>query len=345
MAVITISREPGALGRDVAARVAGHLGFVLVDKARLAQLWSEVDLDEINLGGVDEWIPYNEPEMDPETEAAVKLVPDLIAQLAEEHDLVVIGRGAQGLFCDRPGTLHVRTVASRRFRVQQLQTRERMSAAEARERIRVLETRRSRYLRFLYGLNWSDPGLYDMTLRMDRLSVEQARNLILTAVDEMRIRQVPRNNIVEDLLPETVERHANGRFANDAEEEFASFLDFYRIPYEYEPRSFPLETNPEGEVLEAFTPDFYLTEQDLYIELTTMKQSLVTRKNRKVRKLRRLYPDVNIRIFYQRDFNRLLAKFGILAEKSGKPPANPDQKLQNPLSSGRSVNEETGGSR
>ncbi len=108
MAVITISREPGALGKDVAARVAGQLGFVLVDKARLAQLWSEVDLDEASLGGVDEWIPYNEPEMDPETEAAVKLLPDLIAQLAEEHDLVVIGRGAQGLFRNRPGTLHVR---------------------------------------------------------------------------------------------------------------------------------------------------------------------------------------------------------------------------------------------
>ena len=75
----------------------------------------------------------------------------------------------------------------------------------------------------------------------------------------------------------------------------------------------PLEADAEGRVIEAFTPDFYLPEQDLYIELTTMKQSLVTRKNRKVRKLRRLYPEVNIRIFYQRDFYNLLAKYGLLA--------------------------------
>ena len=93
---------------------------------------------------------------------------------------------------------------------------------------------------------------------------------------------------------------------------------FYCIAYKYEPRSFPLETDAEGNITEAFTPDFYLPEQDRYIELTTMKQSLVTRKNRKVRKLRRLYPDVNIRIFYQRDFYQLMAKYGILADNAAE---------------------------
>jgi hypothetical protein len=143
-------------------------------------------------------------------------------------------------------------------------------------------------------------------------------NLILAAVDEAKIRQVPRSRIVEGLLHETIEPRENGPFANTAEEEFARFLEFYRIAYEYEPRSFPLETDAEGNITEAFTPDFYLPEQDRYIELTTMKQSLVTRKNRKVRKLRRLYPDVNIRIFYQRDFYHLMAKYGILADKAAK---------------------------
>jgi hypoxanthine phosphoribosyltransferase len=99
------------------------------------------------------------------------------------------------------------------------------------------------------------------------------------------------------------------RFANDAERECARLLDFYGVPWEYEPRTFALEHDPEGRVTEAFTPDFYLPEQDLYVEVTVMKQALVTRKNRKLRKLRERYPDVRIKLFYRRDIERLAQRF------------------------------------
>ncbi|MBA2616280.1 MAG: hypothetical protein H0U90_11005 [Actinobacteria bacterium] len=97
---------------------------------------------------------------------------------------------------------------------------------------------------------------------------------------------------------------------NRAELEVARLLDFYGIPWQYEPRSFVLEEDEDGRVREAARPDFYLPEQDLYLELTTMKQSLVTRKNRKIRKLRERYPDVRIKLFYKRDFERLVQKYG-----------------------------------
>jgi hypoxanthine phosphoribosyltransferase len=98
-------------------------------------------------------------------------------------------------------------------------------------------------------------------------------------------------------------------FANQAELECARILDFYGLRWEYEPRSFVLEEDGDGRVLEAFTPDFYLPEQDLYLEVTVMKQSLVTRKNRKIRKLRERYPDVKIKLFTRRDFQRLARKY------------------------------------
>ena len=101
------------------------------------------------------------------------------------------------------------------------------------------------------------------------------------------------------------------RFANAAELEYAKILDWYGIRWQYEPRTFVLERDAEGRVTEAFTPDFYLPDQDLYLEVTVMKQSLVTRKNRKLRKLRRLYPEVRIKLFYERDFDRLAARFGL----------------------------------
>jgi hypothetical protein len=86
-------------------------------------------------------------------------------------------------------------------------------------------------------------------------------------------------------------------------------LDYYDVPWEYEPRTFVLEEDDDGRVLEAFTPDFYLPDQDLYVEITAMKQSLVTRKNRKLRKLRERYPDVRIKLFYRRDLERLAQHF------------------------------------
>ena len=99
------------------------------------------------------------------------------------------------------------------------------------------------------------------------------------------------------------------RFANDAELECAKILDYHGVPWQYEPRTFVLAEDEEGCVLEAFTPDFFLPEQDLYLEITVMKQSLVTRKNRKLRKLRERYPDVQVKLFYKRDIERLAQRY------------------------------------
>jgi len=101
------------------------------------------------------------------------------------------------------------------------------------------------------------------------------------------------------------------RFANDAEVECARILDYHGIAWQYEPHSFVLEQDENGRVLEAFTPDFYLPEQDTYLEVTVMKQSLVTRKHRKIRKLRERYPDVKVKLFTRRDFERLARKYGL----------------------------------
>jgi hypoxanthine phosphoribosyltransferase len=95
------------------------------------------------------------------------------------------------------------------------------------------------------------------------------------------------------------------RFVNEVELECAKLFDYYGVPWEYEPTTFVLERDAEGRVTCAFTPDFYLPEQELYIEVTVMRQSLVTRKNRKLRELKRLYPDVKIKLFYRRDIERL----------------------------------------
>jgi len=99
------------------------------------------------------------------------------------------------------------------------------------------------------------------------------------------------------------------QFQNSAELECAKILDYYAVPWEYEPRTFVLERDDDGRVTKAFTPDFYLPEQDLFLEVTVMKQSLVTRKNRKLRELREQYPEVNVKLFYKRDIDRLAQRY------------------------------------
>lgn len=107
-------------------------------------------------------------------------------------------------------------------------------------------------------------------------------------------------------------------FAHQSEREFARILDFYQIDWEYEPRTFELQWDEAGNPTESFSPDFYLPEFDLFIELTTLRQSLVTKKNRKLRRLRELYPDINIKLFYNRDFKGLMNKYDIPVVPNGQ---------------------------
>jgi hypothetical protein len=101
------------------------------------------------------------------------------------------------------------------------------------------------------------------------------------------------------------------RFAHNSERQFAKLLDFYAIAWEYEPRTFVLERDGDGNPAQAFTPDFYLPAYDLYIEITTLNQKLVTKKNRKARRVQELNPDVTVKVLYQRDYLELLVKYGL----------------------------------
>ena len=105
--------------------------------------------------------------------------------------------------------------------------------------------------------------------------------------------------------------HESVAFAHPSERDFARVLDFYGVEWRYEPRTFVLSENADGHPTEAFSPDFYLPDLDLYIELTTLKQRLVTKKNCKIRELRERYPGVNVMILYRRDWQNLAVKYGM----------------------------------
>lgn len=107
------------------------------------------------------------------------------------------------------------------------------------------------------------------------------------------------------------ESRNNITFAHPIEEEFAAILDFYNIAWEYEPHTFQLDWDKQGNVKEAFSPDFYLPHQELYIELTTLRPSLTRLKNRKIRRMNELYPEVKVKLFKRKDLRNMMFKFGI----------------------------------
>ena len=327
MAIVTVARTLGSWGDRVAVALAEELGFTLVDRERLEESIREQGLESLGFGSIDEEMDENYlggGELDSTIDLHIDLIRTLIADIALSRNVVITGRGGQFLFQGFPSALHLLVIASLPNRITWLKEEQRINAKQATRAIAGNDRRRSNYIRYLYGEEWLEPNHYDLVMNMDHITIPDAVELAVHAVNlkgitghetetNERLEALKFNSMsrLADLL---VEQHSQilrpeKVFANPSEEKFARLLDFYRVKWEYEPKTFPLAWDEEGKVVEAFTPDFYFPEQDLYIELTTMKQSLVTKKNRKVRQLKELYPDINIKIFYEKDYHRLFHKY------------------------------------
>ncbi len=311
MALLTIAGSPASRWEEVAHGTAQLLGFQLVTESRLAQGLAR-EFGEIAIPA-RAWAP-----------AAICV----LAPPAREQHLVVAVDGAEELFSATPAVFRVRVEAPGALRVGNLMLDRRLESVEASACLQDLDHARKRLRKARFGKIAAAPSPWDLTLNLARMDVAVATDILAAAAAkrlehqgmlpaalaeewlfEARL-QLARRAIVP--TAQTADREtARASFGHPSEKMFANLLDFYRIEWEYEPRTFSLQWNKEGEVTAAFTPDFYLPQFDLYVELTTMKQSLVTRKNRKVKLLRAIYPHINIQVFYQKDFQDLVSKYSL----------------------------------
>ena len=309
MALLTISGDPASRWEEVAQGAARLLKFELVTESRL-EPWLNEEFGGAAIEG-RAWRP-----------AAVSIV----ARMALEHHLVVAVCGSEALFGSMPLVLRAGVIAPEGRRIGNLMLDRRLERPEAKKVLaeldaQVRESRRARFGRARAA--WEN---FDLVLNAETLDSRQmaevlgaaaeARGLaelgLLSAPAEAQLQFQTRLQLAKYGIKPAARAHLKlAAFGHPSEELFANLLDFYRIQWDYEPRSFPLQWDKDGHVTEAFTPDFYLPEFDLYVELTTMKQALVTRKNRKVKLLRAIYPHINIQVFYQKDFQDLIFKYGI----------------------------------
>jgi cytidylate kinase len=313
MALIAVSGHPGCRYEEVARICAQRLSFELLTQSRIQALAGEEF-------GAEAAIPDR---------AYSSLVTSVLARLATQHHIVYCAVGGEVLARHFPGMLRVHVVAPENVRIGNMMLDHRLERAAARQLLLDREAADRADRKAKFGKTKATADLFDLVLNAESLTSEQMAALIETAVvsgglaergylspaAEQQLQFQVRLKLARfGIVPPGNITLRKKIFANQSEEMFANLLDFYRIAWEYEPRSFTVQYDKDGGVAEAFTPDFYLPEFDLYLELTTMKQSLVTRKNRKVRLLRELYPHINIQVFYQKDFENLIFKYG-LAER------------------------------
>jgi hypothetical protein len=315
MAILTVSGPPASRFEEAAHAAAQVLRFELVTEARLEQWLAE---------------EFGERPVPPRAwrHAAVSV----LARMAAAHHLVIALDGAAQLFPPLPMLLRAGVAASLTRRIGNLMLERRLERDAAARELAQLDRACTQLRRARFGQAAAPPlEAYDLILNAETMdSAELAEILraavcvrrlpdlgLLPAAEEARLQFEARLRLARyKMAPAGRADLKKPTFSHASEELFANLLDFYRIQWIYEPRSFPLQWDKDGNVTEAFTPDFYLPEFDLYVELTTMKQSLVTRKNRKVKLLRAIYPHVNIQVFYQRDYQDLVFKYGLRASEA-----------------------------
>ncbi|HET9014467.1 MAG TPA: cytidylate kinase-like family protein [Thermomicrobiaceae bacterium] len=203
MSAVTISRQYGCGGGEIAKRLAGRLSWTLIDHQIVANVAEQLGISPDEARARDEHgasfvsrvldalltttpeVPVT-PDSMPSTPGAIyhEAVSRVIEEALRTRHVVIVGRGGQALLQDRRDVLHVRVVAPLAQRVAYVTQREGLSAAEARARIHSREQDRARYLQAHYRRGPDDALLYDLTINTQVISLDGAVDLLLLALEQ-----------------------------------------------------------------------------------------------------------------------------------------------------------------
>lgn len=314
MQIITISRQTASGGKELAQELSNRLGLQLIDRKYVLKNWLPEVADEHQLHMLEQSSKFYTKISNPNAEKKDQIsFADYIAKRlkkkSENTNLLILGLGSQIIFENNPYALHFKIVASEEYRCKQLKKTFGLLHDEAVRELELADRKHRRYVWRIHNQDWEQTTLYHLTLNMGGLNLEETLSIIMNIVDLKKENPQALNN--KESEKTKVENKSQRNFGHESEKEFAKILDMHHIEWEYEPSEFPLEWDPEGNVIMAFRPDFYLSEHQTYVELTTMKRKYTTEKNKKVRLLQELYPHIKIKIVYKKDFEKLAEKFDL----------------------------------
>ena len=203
--IVTVSRQIGAGGSEIAGRVAAALGFRLVDNELIDRVALQTGLSRTYVANREERAPgflerlvralsRSAPELqsapperppEPEETSLVAATEKVVADLAAEGRVVLVGRAAPAVLSGSHDVLHVKIVATVPFRIARIREADRIDEREAERRLRESDANRARYHRHHYGRDWGDPANYHMVLNTGSLGVEGATDLIVVRARAM----------------------------------------------------------------------------------------------------------------------------------------------------------------
>jgi len=306
MAIITISRQSGSLGDELANYLKEKLGCEIISRGYAMENFFG-DLPEEEIDRLNESAKFFMDKIEGTDVTYKERLIESLKQKADGSDnLIVLGIGGCVILGDREDTINIRVYAGEETRRNRISRRYNLSPDDASSTLAIGDRKHKRFVSFLFNTDLSSPELYDLTFNTDKLSVEECADAVLSlaAKHDTRLR-ISRETQENDSIDHQTQTPV---FKNPTEEEFARILDMYNIEWMYEPKTFPIEWDAEGNIKMAFSPDFYLPKFNIYLELTTMEQKYVTKKNKKARMVMELYPGTNVRIVYKKDFLALVER-------------------------------------
>ena len=316
--IITISRQTASGGEEIAEELSNRLGLKLIDRNYVLENILPDIADEHQLHMLEQSSKFytkivNQDENDPAKHFTfADYISQCLKKEAEKNNLIILGLGSQIIFKNNPHAVHIKVVASEDMRLKNLEKKYGLHPEEAARNLELADRKHRRYVWRVHEQDWEETTLYHLVINRDGLDLEESLAVLMNLVDIKKDNPIPLESPPEKEKEAINEDQLNDNernFGHESEKEFARILNMHHIEWEYEPTEFPLEWDAEGNVTMAFRPDFYLTEYDTYVELTTMKRKYTTEKNKKVRLVQEIYPHVKIKIVYKKDFNKLAEKF------------------------------------
>lgn len=340
MAFITITREAGSFGDELAHRLSNKFDLELIDFPAMMQKFIYPEFgDKTNPNLSNSPKAFLEPGPDDIT--YIDYLEGVLHEYCNHHRVVFLGFGANYLLQDHPAGIHIRVVAEEQQRKERLLTAQRIFGEQQKGRglnvpqidqtreireiiddlpateimrldvdelMKRIERKHRRFVTTVFNRDESDILDYHLMINTSRTPLDTALAVIHRFMLETdKALELKKQEEVAELAK--VELQDIPEFKNESEAEFASILNMYGIEWRYEPAFFPVEWDEEGNVTMAFSPDFYLPKFNLYLELTTMNTKYVTLKKKKLKQLNELYPDVNVKIVFRRDFQSLMERF------------------------------------
>lgn len=307
MTVVTISRQLCSLGDELADALSRKTGWDIISRDNLLTdiLPKIANRHELHMLSESPKFYLNEASSGI---TFIDYVSNELFRMTRDRSLILLGFGSQYMFEDREDVIRVRVVSSWDVRIDRAKKKYNTTVDEAGTILKSSDRKKRRFISTVFGeSDIADISSYDMTVNTDEINIDAYATAIADLIREKEtIKELEEQHEGTDARMNKTSMTA---FKNAEEIEFARILDTYNIEWIYEPKTFPIEWDTDGNIILAFSPDFYLPGLDLYIELTIMNQKYVTRKNKKAKKLRELYPGINVKIVYKKDFQSLVQRF------------------------------------